>query len=135
MSENKNAELSAFLKNESFEIIYSHLDEKFVLLKQEMQNNFRPYLHPIRFLEGSFVITENSPSHHPWQHGLYFGLHGVNGSDFWKDSGERVGSFQDTKLEKINVTNAKVTWSVSTHWVHHNGEHLIKEIQEWSLIL
>jgi hypothetical protein len=127
--------LSVINSNQSFEIILSGSSEKIVLLKHELHPNFRPYIHPIRPLDGSFMITENSPAHHPWQHGLYFGLHGVNGSDFWLDRGEKVGSFKNTKLESQETKSDVVNWIVSTNWVHHDGTILFKETQTWSLVL
>ena len=135
MSKNALAEISIVKEKFGFEVVYSQSDEKIVLLRQELQPQFRPYLHPIRPLDGTFVITENSPAHHPWQHGLYFGLHGVNGSDFWLDSGEKVGSFRETQLEYLHSKNETVEWCVSTHWVHHDGTKLFKEFQNWKLVL
>lgn len=135
MSKNALAEISIVKEKFGFEVVYSQSDEKIVLLRQELQPQFRPYLHPIRPLDGTFVITENSPAHHPWQHGLYFGLHGVNGSDFWLDSGEKVGSFRETQLEYLHSKNETVEWCVSTHWVHHDGTKLFKEYQNWELVL
>ena len=128
-------ELSILNKIESFEIILLNLGKKIVLLEQVLQPNFRPYLHPIRPIDGSFVITENSPPHHIWQHCLYFGLHGVNGSGFWLDKGDKVGSFQGTNLEFLEAKNDTVNWIVSTIWVHHQGHLLFKEMQKWQLVL
>ena len=133
--ENGVMELSIGNGTESFEIILSNLDKKIVLLMQVLQPNFRPYLHPIRPIDGSFVITEDSPQHHNWQHGLYFGLHGVNGSGFRLDKGDKVGSFKGTKLENIEAKNDSVKWVVSTNWVHHQGHLLFKEMQTWHLVL
>lgn len=135
MMQNTLIDLSVSKNSQFFEIIISNNLKKIVLLRQEHQSNFRPYIHPLRPMDGSFVITENSPAHHPWQHGLYFGLHGVNGSDFWLDSGDKVGSFQNSKLENIESNHDTVSWCVSTNWVHHNGENLLKEYQSWKLVL
>ncbi len=134
MIKNTMSEVSIVKDKSAFEIIYLNYSEKIVLLRQELKPHFRPYLHPIRPLGSSFVITENSPAHHPWQHGLYFGLHGVNGSDFWLDAGEKVGSFQNTQLETLIQEDENLQWCVSTIWVHHDGTKLFKEFQNWKLV-
>ncbi|NRA38770.1 MAG: PmoA family protein, partial [Planctomycetes bacterium] len=65
-----------------------------MLLEQRCEAGRRPYIHPLFPLDGHGVLTEDSPDHHTWQHGLYTGLHGVNGSDFWFDQGENVGRIE-----------------------------------------
>src|SRR5947209_1378533 len=43
----------------------------------------RPYVHPLWAPGGGPCLTQDRPTDHPWQHGIFVGLHGVNGVDFW----------------------------------------------------
>ena len=54
------------------------------LLIQNARADSRPFIHPLAAPDGNGVLTEDSPAHHKWQHGLYVGLNQVNGHDFWK---------------------------------------------------
>jgi len=42
----------------------------------------RPYLHPLRSLEGD-TLTNFRPNDHPWHHALSFTLNQVSGVNFW----------------------------------------------------
>ena len=55
------------------------------ILVQNAEADHRPFIHPIMSPGGAGVITENAPSHHLWQHGLYIGLNDVNGVGFWME--------------------------------------------------
>src|SRR5439155_7030387 len=35
----------------------------------------RPYIHPLRDPSASLILTHDSPPDHPWQHGVFTGLH------------------------------------------------------------
>lgn len=98
------------------------------LLEQRCEMGRRPFIHPLRPLDGAGVLTEDSPEHHPWQHGLYTGYHAVNGSDFWLDQGKKTGRIEPRKPELINDHS----WSVCSLWRHHEGHDLLKERQIWS---
>lgn len=53
------------------------------ILVQVVENDFRPYIHPIVAPDGKGVLTEFSPGHHKHQTGLYWGLTRVNGRDYF----------------------------------------------------
>lgn len=110
-------------------------NNNFVLLKHQLKPNFRPYIHPLVSMDFETVLTQDSPEHHPWQHGLYFGMHHVNDTDFWLDEGmrENIGSFRNTQLIDHTVQNNQALWNIETTWVHHNGEELFKDRQTWQL--
>src|SRR5688572_16369991 len=69
-----------------------------LLVRQNAQSGSRPFLHPLVAPDGRGVLTEDSPAHHPWQHGLYTGLNNVNGAGFWTeglaDHPESDGTFE-----------------------------------------
>ena len=50
------------------------------MLVQHAKADTRAYIHPIVAPDGNGQLTEDTPSHHPWQHGLYVGLNDVNGA-------------------------------------------------------
>ena len=50
-----------------------------IILQHNARPNLRPYIHPLKLADGSVCLTEDSPWHHPWQHGVQTGFHGVNG--------------------------------------------------------
>ena len=52
------------------------------ILVQQATPNTRAYIHPILMSRGHVVLTEDTPDHHPWQHGLYVGPNDVNGIGF-----------------------------------------------------
>ena len=45
--------------------------EKDPILVQQAKADTRAYIHPIVAPDGNGILTEDTPSHHPWQHGLY----------------------------------------------------------------
>ncbi|SVD56994.1 uncharacterized protein METZ01_LOCUS409848, partial [marine metagenome] len=73
--------------------------------------------------------------HHPWQHGVQTGYHGVNGCDFWFDpgqvSGSRIGTIEPrtTQIEEIEPPQ----WSIETLWRDDGGVGLLRENQIWKL--
>src|SRR5215204_1136660 len=44
-----------------------------------MDPQLRPYLHPLRDPSGRVILTEDRPTDHRWQHGIFTGFHRVNG--------------------------------------------------------
>ena len=61
--------------------------EQEAILTQNAREDFRPYVHPIVAPDGRGVLTEDSPSHHTHQTGLYWGFTSVNGRDFFHNPG------------------------------------------------
>lgn len=107
------------------------------LLIQQTQPNHRPYLHPILAPDGRGCLTEDAPPHHPWQHGLYVGLHDVNGVGFWTEGlrgSSHDGTFHPHPLSAPQVEARRVSWTVVTDWRAPNGSLLLSEEQRWSFV-
>lgn len=103
--------------------------DNIMLFEQRCEAGRRPYIHPLKPLDGDGVLTQDSPDHHPWQHGLYTGLHGVNGSDFWFDQGEDVGRIEVQAPQALSDDS----WLIQSMWRHHQGHALIHEDQRWQV--
>ena len=101
------------------------------LLIQNARADFRPYLHPLVAPDGNGVLTEDSPGHHKWQHGLYVGLNKVNGHDFWM----RDDVFHPKPLAAPVVADNTVKWTVETLWTPEAAvaAPIMKETQRWTL--
>ena len=101
------------------------------LLIQHARADFRPYIHPIMAPDGNGVLTEDSPGHHKWQHGLYVGLNKVNGHDFWM----RDDVFHPKPLAAPVVSGNTVQWTVETLWTPEStaAASILKETQRWTL--
>lgn len=108
------------------------------LVEQHAAPDSRPYVHPIVAPDGIGVLTENAPTHHPWQHGLYVGLNDVNGVGFWTEGLSRHathdGTFHPFPLEPPHVEGAAVRWTVRSLWKSPQGEPLLTEEQRWHLV-
>lgn len=100
-----------------------------ILIAQTCRPGLRPYLHPIMAPDGRGCLTEDSPAHHPWQHGLAVGLHGVSGSDFWFDQGEGVGRIEVQPPQARGDRG----WRCISIWRHHQGHVLLNETQDWDV--
>jgi putative heme-binding domain-containing protein len=86
----------------------------------------RPYLHPVKDPSGTIALTQDKPDDHPWQHGMFTGLHKVNGVDFWseKEGQQRFRRFQDIAQEQDHVA-----WRSVTDWVRPDGSVEVEEEQ------
>ncbi|MFT5193144.1 MAG: hypothetical protein ACI9EW_000323 [Cellvibrionaceae bacterium] len=106
-----------------------------VMLQQNARPGMRPYIHPLRIGEGNICLTEDSPWHHPWQHGLQTGFHGVNGCSFWFDPGQvpnnATGTIEPGPLQILSADSP--SWSVDALWRHTDGTLLLIEKQTWML--
>ena len=103
------------------------------LLTHRIQANQRPSIHPIHAPDGNGILTEDAPSHHPWQHGLYTGFNLVNGIGFWKEL-EDDGTFHPVLLGSPQVDGSTARWALRTIWRAPDGTDLIDERQEWTLV-
>jgi hypothetical protein len=101
-----------------------------VLLEQHAAADQRAYIHPLMAPDGNGVYTENVPKHHPWQHGLYVGLHAVNGVNFWE---REKGQFHPEPVAKPVIDGNKASWKVKTRWTKPDGAPVLTETQEWTL--
>jgi hypothetical protein len=106
-----------------------------VILQHNARPGLRPYIHPLRGPDGQTCLTEDSPWHHPWQHGVQTGFHGVNGCDFWFDPGQRRGDTIGTiePSEPRVLDSAPPKWAIDARWRHEDGSELLKERQTWTL--
>lgn len=106
------------------------------LLVQHAESHKRPYVHPIAAPDGKGVLTEDAPSHHPWQHGLYVGLNAVNGIGFWSEglggNQDRDGSFHPLPIEHARVADNQASWTVQAEWRDPSGSPMLREEQAWS---
>lgn len=103
------------------------------VLVHRMHAGQRPYIHPIIAPDGNGVLTEDAPSHHPWQHGLYTGFNRVNDIGFWKDiPGD--GTFDAVLARSPVIDGHSVRWELDNAWKAPDGITLISERQEWTLI-
>jgi hypothetical protein len=106
-----------------------------IVLQHNARPGMRPYIHPLRGPDGQACLTEDSPWHHPWQHGIQTGFHGVNGCDFWFDPGQSakavIGTIEPATPNILDDDPPK--WSVEAKWRHADGSALLDETQTWSL--
>ena len=103
------------------------------ILTHRVRRGQRPSIHPIIAPDGLGVMTEDSPGHHPWQHGLYTGFNRVNNIGFWREE-PQDGSFDPCLDAEPLVDAAGVArWSLTNLWSHPDGTRMITEGQRWSL--
>lgn len=102
------------------------------LLTHRIHRDARPSLHPIHAPDGLGVVTQDSPSHHPWQHGLYTGFNLVNGVGFWKEF-EEDGTYRPYLMSDPGVRGNSVSWSLVNDWIAPDGSIPLQEQQDWTL--
>jgi hypothetical protein len=102
------------------------------LLTHRVRAGQRPSIHPIIAPDGNGVLTEDAPSHHPWQHGLYTGFNLVNGIGFWKEAPDD-GSFEPSVLAAPAVSGSSARWALETAWKAPDQTAVISERQDWTL--
>jgi len=105
------------------------------LLIQRATPPLRPCLHPLAAPDGDGTLTEDRPGHHPWQHGIYTGMHGVNGEEFWTERPDKDGSFNPSIQEQATDAFGAARWRVATPWIASDGRELLRETQAWSAAL
>jgi putative membrane-bound dehydrogenase-like protein len=86
----------------------------------------RPYIHPLRDPTASLVLTHDQPTDHPWQHGVFTGLHEVNGLDFWSEKSDQQ---HFVKLLDLVEANDRVGWRAQCDWISHDGTRVLDEEQ------
>jgi hypothetical protein len=109
------------------------------VLVQNAEPDRRPFIHPIVAPDGNGILTEDAPSHHPWQHGLYVGLNDVNGVGFWLEGlreKDRAtdGSFHPQPLSAPRVEGNSADWEVVDEWRAPQGAPLLLETQRWQFL-
>lgn len=108
------------------------------ILTQHALPNTRAYIHPIVAPDRQGVLTEDTPSHHPWQHGLYVGLNDVNGIGFWMEGlhekyKDTDGTFHPHPITQIKTDKNQATWTVISDWHSPQGNTMLTETQAWTL--
>jgi hypothetical protein len=95
----------------------------------------RPFLHPVHAPGGGPVLTQDRPSDHPWQHGIFTGLHQVNGLDFWQEHRfpERSGVVRFERLTDLRGDADAVAWRGVSRWLTRAGEPVLDETQDWTV--
>lgn len=92
----------------------------------------RPYLHPIRTLDG-VVVTATQPADHRWHQGFSVAIPDVDGSNFWGGRSYRAIDGYQPRADHGTVRHRE--WvdrgpTVAEHtldWVAHTGEVLLHE--------
>jgi hypothetical protein len=109
-------------------------NESFPLITQNAIKDKKPFIHPIAAPDGKGILTEDSPSHHPWQHGVYCGSNNINGVGFWEEGirGGHDGTFHTRPFSQPVVNGNKVVWKLETDWRGPDGTHMVTEVQEWT---
>lgn len=108
------------------------------ILVQHAKPDTRAYIHPIVAPDGNGLLTEDTPSHHPWQHGLYVGLNEVNDIGFWTEGlqerrKDQDGTFHPKPIINTTAQNNQATWTITSDWRDPNGASMLTETQAWSL--
>jgi hypothetical protein len=97
------------------------------LAQYQMNPALRPYLHPVRDPAGMVVLTDDKPSDHVHQHGIFTGLHKVNGVDFWH---EKEGKQRFSRLLDVQSGADRAGWRSLTEWVGTAGAVVLHEEQQ-----
>lgn len=103
------------------------------LLTHRIEVGQRPSIHPLHAPVGDGILTQDSPAHHPWQHGLYTGFNLVNGIGFWKEQPED-GTFHPALAAGPDVDGPSARWALETAWWAPDGTTLVQERQDWTLL-
>jgi hypothetical protein len=102
------------------------------ILTQVARKNFRPHIHPISDPgDTKAAYTEDAPAHHRWQHGLYVGMHGVNGLSFWNND----DYFHPRPIKLFHAEDNAAGWVIETEWQGPTGGLQLVETQRWVLVV
>lgn len=66
----------------------------------------KPYFDPLGLLDGVSLVW-NSPSDHPWHHGLWFSWKSINGVNYWEEDGKTGRSEGLTEVVSAQVSAAE----------------------------
>lgn len=130
--------MKLFTRHEPYRIQVTLEEKSRPVVIQNAYDNHKPYIHPIMLPGQRSSLTENQPYHHQWQHGIFSGLHGVNGWDFWNEGmGSKGldfdGVYKVYPLEKPVEDDNKVSWFIKTDWNSPQNETILTEYQYWTM--
>jgi putative membrane-bound dehydrogenase-like protein len=101
------------------------------ILVQNAKPDMRPYLHPIAAPDGNGVLTENRPSHHPHQTGLYWGFTRVNGRDYFHNP--QGDYWRRVSASIVHAEGEEVRWQTVYDLLDESGTARLTETQRWSM--
>ena len=101
------------------------------LVTQNARADHRPYLHPIVAPDGKGVLTEDSPSHHKHQTGLFWGFTQVNGRDYFHNP--QGGYWRRVSATVMQSAGDEVRWQTVYDLLDPAGQPLLTETQRWSM--
>ena len=90
----------------------------------------RPYVHPLWAPGGGPCLTQDRPTDHPWQHGIFVGLHGVNGVDFWVEHRARPevrGEVRCVAIADLRADEWTASWTALNEWRGPDGDLILEE--------
>jgi hypothetical protein len=90
----------------------------------------RPYLHPVYAPGSGLCLTQDRPTDHPWQHGIFVGLHGVNGLDFWVEHRARPeerGEVRCVGISDLRADERTASWTALNEWRGPGGALVLEE--------
>ena len=107
------------------------------VLVQRSGSGLRPYLHPLRAADGRSLLTEDAPSHHPWQHGVSIGLNDPDGVGYWTegrlaDRAATDGRISARPLAPPCFRDGAIAWTAGAEYRRPDGRLHLRECQEWS---
>ncbi|CAN5373343.1 hypothetical protein BH23BAC1_BH23BAC1_12420 [soil metagenome] len=106
-------------------------NEKEPVLIQNVKEDFRPFIHPIKAPDGKGVLTEYSPGHHKHQTGLYWGFTRVNERDYFHNP---QGDFwRKVSAKLIEREGIEVKWQTVYDLLDEKGAPVLTETQNWSM--
>jgi putative membrane-bound dehydrogenase-like protein len=101
------------------------------LVTENARADARPYLHPIAAPDGKGVLTETSPSHHPHQTGLFWGLTSVNGRDYFHNPGGDY--WRRVSATVLQASGNEVRWQTVYDLLDASGNAVLTEMSRWSM--
>jgi len=90
----------------------------------------RPCVHPLYAPGGGPCLTQDRPTDHPWQHGIFVGLHGVNGLDFWVEhraKPEMQGDVRCVGIVDLRADDWTASWTALNEWRGPDGDLILEE--------
>ena len=110
--------------------VYKNKIDKPVITHNQ-KDGMRPYLHPVLPPDGTGILTENEPAHHPHQTGIYWGLKKVNGRDYFMNN--KGDYYKKVSSRVIGEKGDRVTWKTVYLLLDENGDGVLQETQTWGL--